>query len=364
MVGFRGCPIGPNTERTPGRTAIITYTLREPVRVLITGIGGFAGSHLAEHLLHQTDWEIWGVVRHSRWRVAHLQGRLHLITCDLTDQEATVAMVRRARPDVIVHLAAQSRVGASWQHPWETYRTNLLTQLSLLEAVMRTGIAVQRILVIASNEVYGPPLYLPVDEAHPMRPVTPYGVSKAAQELMAQQYALAHHLPIVRVRPFNHIGPRQDKGFVCADFASQVARIEAGLQPPVIRVGNLSARRDFTDVRDVVAAYRLLMLHGRVGEVYNVGRGEAYAIQEILDILLAASRVPIQVEVDPAKLRPSDVPEVRCNPARVRAHTGWTPKIPFRRSVLDVLDDWRQRVQTANVDTPTTAHESKGGRHA
>ncbi len=332
------------------------------MRVLITGIGGFAGSHLAERLLKHTDWEIWGVVRQSRWRIAHLTEQLRLVTCDLTDQEATLEMMRRVRPEAIVHLAGQSRVGASWQHPWETYRTNLLSQLSLLEAVVRTQPPVQRLLIITSNEVYGPPVYLPIDENHPIRPVSPYGVSKAAQDLMAQQYVLAHRLPIVRVRPFNHIGPRQDVGFVCADFASQVARIEAGLQPPIIRVGNLSARRDFTDVRDVVTAYHLLLTHGRVGEVYNVGRGESHAIQEILDILLAASKVPIQVEVDPTRLRPSDVPEVRCQPERLQAHTGWKPNIPFRRSVLDVLDEWRRRVHTAAPSSSITP--DKGGGHA
>ncbi len=322
------------------------------MRALITGIGGFAGSHLAERLVHQTDWEVWGVVHRTRWRIAHLADRLHLVTCDLTDQEATQQMVAQVRPHLIVHLAAQSRVGASWERPWETYRINLLSQLSLLEAITRTAAPVERILIVVSNEVYGPPVYLPVDEQHPMRPVSPYGVSKAAQDLMAQQYALAHGLPIVRVRPFNHIGPRQDLGFVCADFASQVARIEAGLQPPVIRVGNLSARRDFTDVRDVVAAYHLVLQHGRVGDVYNIGRGETHAIQEILDILLEASTVPIRVEVDPARLRPSDVPEVVCDAGHLRADTGWQPHIPFRQSVLDTLADWRERIRRQTASTP------------
>ncbi len=294
------------------------------MRVLITGVAGFAGSHLAEYLVSHTEYEIWGVVRRTRWRVAHLVDRIHLVTCDLTDQVATARLVEDIRPDLVFHLAADARVGASWQHPWHTYEANLRAQLSILEALANSGQRA-RVLIVGSNEAYGKPLYLPVDETHPFRPVTPYGVSKAAQDLMGLQYMLAFDLPVIRTRPFNHIGPRQSRGFVCADFASQVARIEAGLQEPVIRVGNLSARRDFTDVRDVVRAYHLALTQGAIGEAYNVGRGESHAIQEILDVLIAASRVPIRVEVDPRRLRPSDVPDVICDAGKLRSHTGWEP---------------------------------------
>ncbi len=216
-------------------------------------------------------------------------------------------------------------------------------QLSLLEAIVTMGTA-PTVVVVGSNEVYGKPVRLPVDETHPFRPVTPYGVSKVAQDIMGLQYHLAFGIPVVRVRPFNHIGPRQSEGFVVADFARQVARIEAGLQEPVIRVGNLQARRDFTDVRDVVRAYYALSIQGDAGDVYNVGSGKAHTIQEILDILLAASRVPIQVEVDPARLRPSDVPEIVCDASKLRQKTGWKPAIPFEQSILDTLEEWRHRV--------------------
>ena len=318
------------------------------MRALITGIGGFAGSHLADYLVEHTDCEVWGVVRHTRWRIAHLEGRIHTVTCDLTDVTATARLVEEVRPDLVFHLAAYSRVGASWAHPWETYETNLRTQLSLLEALVTTGQR-PRVLIVGSNEAYGKPEHLPVDERHPFRPVTPYGVSKAAQDLMGLQYHLAHGLPVVRVRPFNHIGPRQSLGFVCPDLASQVARIERGEQEPVIRVGNLSARRDFTDVRDVAVAYWLALTRGEPGDVYNVGRGESHAVQEILDILVAASKVPIRVEIDPQRMRPSDVPEVRCDAGKLRRRTGWEPKIPFEQSVLDTLEDWRRRVAKGNL---------------
>ncbi len=314
------------------------------MRVLITGIGGFAGSHLADYLVQHTDCDVWGVVRRTRWRIAHLEGRIHTVTCDLTDVTATGRLVEEIRPDLVFHLAAYSRVGASWVHPWETYETNLRTQLSLLEALISAGQR-PRVLIVGSNEAYGKPERLPVDERHPFRPVTPYGVTKAAQDLMGLQYYLAHEMPIVRVRPFNHIGPRQSLGFVCPDLAVQVAKIEQGEQEPVIRVGNLSARRDFTDVRDVVVAYWLALTRGDPGDVYNVGSGVSHAVQEILDILVQASKVPIRVEVDPDRLRPSDVPEVRCDAGKLHQRTGWEPKIPFERSVLDVLEDWRQRVR-------------------
>ncbi len=314
------------------------------MRALITGIGGFAGSHLADYLVEHTDCEVWGVVRRTRWRIAHLEGRIHTVVCDLTDAAATLRLVEEVRPDVVFHLAASSRVGASWVHPWQTYETNLRTQLTLLEALVSTGQR-PRVLIVGSNEAYGKPERLPVDERHPFRPVTPYGVSKAAQDLMGLQYFLAHDVPVVRVRPFNHIGPRQSLGFVCPDFASQVARIEAGQQEPVIRVGNLSARRDFTDVRDVAVAYWLALTRGDPGDAYNVGRGESHAVQEILDILVQASRAPIRIEVDPKRMRPSDIPEVRCDASKLRHRTGWAPTIPFEQSVLDTLEDWRRRVR-------------------
>lgn len=314
------------------------------MRALITGVAGFAGSHLADYLVAHTACEVWGVVRRTRWRIAHLQGRIHTVTCDLTDAVATTRVMQEVRPDLVFHLAAQADVGFSWQDPWATYEANLRAQLTLLEAIVATRLRPQ-VLIVSSNEAYGRPLCLPIDEDHPFRPVTPYGVSKAAQDLMGLQYMLARGIPVVRMRPFNHIGPRQDLGFVCADLASQVARIEHGLQAPVIRVGNMSARRDFTDVRDVVEAYWLALTRGDAGEAYNVGSGKAHAIQEILDILVAASRVPITVEVDPERMRPSDVPLVICDAGKLRRKTGWAPRISFQQSVLDALEDWRQRVQ-------------------
>jgi GDP-4-dehydro-6-deoxy-D-mannose reductase len=252
----------------------------------------------------------------------------------------------RARPDVIFHLAAMADTGRSWQDPAMTLQINVGMQANILQAVVNLGLDC-RTIVIGSSEEYGAALASdgPIDEETPFRPLNPYAVSKVAQDMLGLQYHLSHGLDTVRVRPFNHIGPRQGLGFIVPDFASQVAKIEAGLQSCVLRVGNLEAQRDFTDVRDVVRAYHLLAIKGRSGAVYNVGSGRAHAGQEILDCLLAESPMPIRVEQDAARMRPSDIPKVVCDYGRLTACTGWQPSIAFEQSLADALADWRARVR-------------------
>ncbi len=233
--------------------------------------------------------------------------------------------------------------------PWATFETNVRMQLNVLEALVelesRTSNR-RRLVAITSNDVYGlvPPEKQPVDETAPLAPINPYASSKAAQDLLAGQYAESHGLDVVRLRPFNHIGPRQDGRFVAADFARQVAEIEAGIRPPVIRVGDLSAERDFTDVRDMVRGYYLSSLHGAAGEVYNLGSGQSHAISEILDHYVAMSSAAIEVEVDPERLRPADVPRTLCDASKASRELGWHAEIEFGRTLTDVLDDWRARV--------------------
>jgi len=200
--------------------------------------------------------------------------------------------------------------------------------------------------VVGTNEEYGTirAADLPINEDTPLRPANPYGVSKAAQSLLAQQYHLSHILDVVRVRPFTHIGPRQNERFVTAAFARQIARIERGLQPPLVQVGNLSARRDFTDVRDMVRAYTLLAEHGEAGAVYNAGSGQAVMVRELLDYLLEASDVPVEQRLNPELMRPIDVPLVVCDATRLRERTGWVPQIPLRQTLGDILDYWRAEV--------------------
>jgi GDP-4-dehydro-6-deoxy-D-mannose reductase len=309
------------------------------VRSLITGVGGFAGSHLAEALLSAApEAEVWGCDLGRERRPYH-PAALHLLGADLRDPAAVQAVVQACRPDQIYHLAGQAFAGDSWSNPWQTLETNLRGTVNLLEAVL-AGPSTPRILVVASSEVYGRATQpgQPIAETFPLGPDNPYGVSKAAQDLLAHQYYLSRQLAIVRVRPFNHIGPRQNRRFVAPAFASQIAAIEAGRQPPVVRVGNLSARRDLTDVRDMVQAYRLALELGQPGEVYNLGSGRSHSMQDLLNILLSFARVPITVEVDPARLRPSDVPDVVCDASKFRAATGWAPRIPIEQSLQDLLE--------------------------
>ncbi len=315
-------------------------------RAFITGIAGFAGSHLAEHLLAQ-GLEVSGATLPAGGtaNVDHLQGRLRIFLGDLGDPEWARTILAEVRPDQVYHLAAQAAVPAAWAAPGATLTNNFLGQLHLFEALLSLGLA-PRILVIGSADEYGlvHPDELPIRETNPLRPNNPYAVSKIAQDFLGYQYFLSHKLPVVRLRPFNHIGPRQGPGFVVPDFARQIAEAEAGLRERLLRVGNLSAQRDFTDVRDIVRGYALALEKGEPGEVYNLGSEQAHSIQEILDLLLNLSRVPLAVEPDPERLRPSDVPAIVSDCTRFRSRTGWRPTYSLADSLRDVLDYWRGRV--------------------
>jgi GDP-4-dehydro-6-deoxy-D-mannose reductase len=319
------------------------------VKALITGISGFVGSHLAEYLLAHTDWRIAGTVFGPDHNIRHLCDKLDLYPAELSHLPVVEFILDRARPDVVFHLAAMAVTGRSWKDPAATLQTNVSMQVNILQAVVNLDRPC-RVFVVGSSEEYGsvPGDLLPVGEETPFRPMNPYAVSKVGQDMLGLQYYLSHGLDTVRVRPFNHIGPRQSLGFVTADFASQVAHIEVGLQEPVMRVGNLDSERDFTDVRDVVRAYHLLAMKGQSGQVYNVGSGQPHAVREILDILLAHSKVPIRIEPDSERMRPSDVPRIVCDYSRLHACTGWRPKIGLEHSLQDVLDYWRAVVQNTD----------------
>jgi GDP-4-dehydro-6-deoxy-D-mannose reductase len=316
------------------------------MRALITGINGFVGGHLADHLLAQGRYEVWGLTRGPGKLQPFLAGRVAEAHADLSDPEATTAAIIAAQPAVIFHLAGQPFVPESFRDPAATLSTNTLGALHIFLTLIEYRIKA-RVLVVGTNEEYGTisEADLPIDEETPLRPANPYGVSKAAQSLLAQQYHLSHGLDVVRVRPFTHIGPRQNERFVTAAFARQVARIERGLQPPVVQVGNLSARRDFTDVRDMVRAYALLAEHGEPGAVYNAGSGQAVMVRELLDHLLAASAVPVEVRLNPELMRPIDIPLVVCDAGRLRERTGWSPQIALAQTIRDILDYWRDEVR-------------------
>jgi GDP-4-dehydro-6-deoxy-D-mannose reductase len=316
------------------------------MRALITGINGFVGGHLAEHLLTTGIWEIAGLARQPAIALESLDGRVTYITADLNDRDQTLMALASVRPDVIFHLAGQSNVPRAFADPHTTVQTNIGAQLNVFLGVIQLRLD-PLIIIASSNEIYGTvrPEELPLTEQTPLRPVNPYAVSKAAQDLFAYQYHISHQLRTIRLRPFNHIGPRQTEAFVVPAFAAQIARIEAGVQPPVLRVGNLAAERDFTDVRDIVRAYERAALHGEVGAAYNVGSGQAVSVQRILDILLTFSTHDIQIEPDPSRMRPADVPRVVCDASRFRTDTGWTPRIPLEQTLFDTLEYWRFQIQ-------------------
>jgi len=270
---------------------------------------------------------------------------IRLTQVELMDARQTQAALEDIQPDHIYHLAGQAYVPQSFADPWGTLSNNIQSQLNLIQSLANLGLP-SRVLTVSSGEVYGkvPPENLPISEQQPFRPANPYSVSKAAQDLLGSQYFLSHDVQSIQVRPFNHTGPGQHSNFVAPAFASQIAAIEAGLQEPVLKVGNLAAERDFTDVRDIVRAYVLLLEHGEPGEAYNLGNGEAVSIQQMLDILLSFSDAEIAVETDPARFRPVDVKCIYCDNSKLREATGWSPEYTLDQTLRDVLDEWRTRV--------------------
>src|SRR5438876_1450914 len=351
------------------------------MRVLITGITGFAGSHLAEYILaNHPDVAVFGTYR-WRSRMENLEtlalrrvldvvegrfssgasqgdearkGRVTLLHCELTDAGAVEKLIDAVLPDRVFHLAAQSFVQSSFDEPSATLMNNIHAELNLLEAIRRQDKRI-RIQVAGSSEEYGlvHPDEVPMKETNPLRPLSPYAVSKVAQDKLAYQYFKSYGIHVVVTRGFNHTGPRRGAVFHESTFAKQIAEIEAGFHPPVIYHGDLTSKRDLSDVRDIVRAYWLALENAEPGESYNVGSGRTHTAREVLDVLLAYSKVKIRTEEDPARLRPSDVPILWADPTKFRAATGWEPKIPFEQTLHDVLDYWRERV--AAEDRPARA---------
>ncbi len=310
------------------------------LRFLITGATGFAGRHLLHQLRQQfSDARLHGTTFTASQQIDGVT--LHQL--DLCDGARTAELVYETRPDFVVHLAAMSSPRQSFAQPWATIRNNLLAQIHLLEACAMLA-SVPRVLVISTSDIYDS-ADDPVTEDSPFLPTSPYAVSKIAQDMHALQFGLERRLPVLRARPFNFVGPGQQEGFVAADFAWQVARIEAGEQAPAIAVGNLAARRDFCDVRDVVQAFILLLMKGPAGQAYNVASGKAYSIRSLLDRLLACSPVAIEVQVDESRFVPLDVPLKRGDNRRLREATGWQPQFALDQSLSDLLQHCRDALR-------------------
>lgn len=354
------------------------------MRVLITGITGMAGSFLAEYLAEEhPEVEVFGTFR-WRSKLDNLQdlraqgklnildegqlvteeatlarmikpGKVTVVDCELTDPSAVRHVIRSIRPDRIFHLAAQSFVPTSWHAPAQTLTNNVISQVNIFEAVREAGLD-PTMHIAGSSEEYGLvyPDEAPIKESNPLRPLSPYAVSKVTQETLAVQYFRSYGLKSIVTRGFNHTGPRRGQVFVTSSFAKQIAQIEAGLQEPVIYVGDLESRRDWTDTRDTVRAYWLATEKCEPGEVYNVGRGACMRVGDMLDIQLSHARTQISVQQDPTRMRPSDVTLLWADVTKFKSATGWEPKIPFEQTMADLLEYWRERV-AQSVRTPVAA---------
>jgi GDP-4-dehydro-6-deoxy-D-mannose reductase len=305
---------------------------------LITGASGFAGSHLLEELLRTAPAvAAWSNLRGSG--TASEDPRIQWRAVNVLDRDAVASAIDALRPSVVYHCAGAADVGSSWADPVGPLQVNALGTHHLLDAIQESGLACP-VLVTGSALVYRPSLE-PISEDAPIAPSNPYGLSKLAQEMIGAQSTWC---PVLLARAFNHAGPRQSAAYVTSSFARQIAEIEAGSVPPVLNVGNLDARRDITDVRDTVRAYRLLIERGAARRPYNVCSGQAYRIRDLVEILLGLSSAPIRIAVDASRLRPSDNPVVAGDPSRIDREVGWHPLIPIERTLGDLLDYWRQRV--------------------
>jgi GDP-4-dehydro-6-deoxy-D-mannose reductase len=321
------------------------------MRILITGITGFVGSHLARYCLNQPNTQVFGTLLFHHLgdeleRVKDIKNKIGLLECDLVNRVAVARIIEKSRPDKIFHLAAQSFVPTSWKSPEDTLVNNIISQLNIFEVVREMKL--DPVIVLAcSSEEYGL-VYeneLPIKETNPLRPLSPYAVSKIAQEMLGFQYYQSYGLRIVLTRFFNTEGPGRGQDFVASNFSKQIAGIEKGKKEPVILVGNLEAKRDFTDVRDMVRAYWLASEKCKFGEPYNVCSGRTITIKSVLDILLKKSKVKnIQIKQDPERMRPSDVPVLYGDFSKFRNQTGWQPEIPFEKTMQDLLNYWREKI--------------------
>lgn len=318
------------------------------MKILITGVTGFVGSHLADYIIKEhPGHEIYGL---KRWRspkdnIRHLESKISLFDGDLRDLSSMITMMKEIKPDWIFHLAAQSFVTTSFTSPVDTLSTNIIGTTNLLEAIRIVGID-PVIHICSSSEVYGQVTKkdIPIKEDCPLRPVSPYAVSKVGEDMISYMYHEAYGLKTLRTRMFTHTGPRRGEVFVASFFSYQVARIEKGIQERVLRVGNLDSVRTFTDVRDAVRAYWLLMQHGKPGDVYNIGGSETMTIRDMLDLLLTFTHLKnsIEVKVDPKLLRPKDVTLQIPDCTKFNKLTGWKPEIPFKKTLEDLLGYWRE----------------------
>lgn len=306
-------------------------------KVLIIGVNGFVGTHLSNELTNN-GYECYG----ADINISNLtNSNIELFKLDILDKYSIISVLKEIKPNYIINLAAISSVRVSWEIPQKTFEINVNGTINILESIRELNLKT-RVLLIGSSEQYGKIDYTkPVTEECELNALNPYGISKATQEKIAKMYVETYGMDVIMVRAFNHIGPGQNKGFVVPDFAAQIVAIEEGDLEPVIKVGNLSAERDFTDVRDVVRAYRFILEKGITGEIYNVGSGKAISIQSILDKLIDNSNVKVNIEIANSKLRPVDTPKIECDNSKLKSETGWDLIYPIQQSLRDIIEYWR-----------------------
>lgn len=312
------------------------------MKALIIGAAGFVGSYLIQHLTTAYDWEIHATKLPNENMIS---SKIHIHNLNIMDPDEIRLLLIKIQPDYIFHLAAQSSVALSWKDPQLTVDINIKGTLNILDTVRSLENYSPRILLIGSGEEYGYilPDETPVNEQVTPRPGNIYAATKACQNMLGNIYSRAYGMQLIMVRAFNHIGPNQAPIFVASDFCKQVAEIESGKKPPTLHVGNLSAKRDFTDVRDVVRAYGLLIQNGKSGETYNIGSGHAISIQELLDIILSLSATEILVSTDPARLRPSDIPIIEADISKLQETICWHPEISLKQTLFETLNYWREK---------------------
>lgn len=312
------------------------------MKALIIGAAGFVGSYLIQHLTTAYDWEIHATKLPNENMIS---SKIHIHNLNIMDPDEIRLLLIKIQPDYIFHLAAQSSVALSWKDPQLTVDINIKGTLNILDTVRSLENYSPRILLIGSGEEYGYilPDETPVNEQVTPRPGNIYAATKACQNMLGNIYSRAYGMQLIMVRAFNHIGPNQAPIFVASDFCKQVAEIESSKKPPTLHVGNLSAKRDFTDVRDVVRAYGLLIQNGKSGETYNIGSGHAISIQELLDIILSLSATEILVSTDPARLRPSDIPIIEADISKLQETICWHPEISLKQTLFETLNYWREK---------------------
>lgn len=319
------------------------------MKILITGITGFVGSHLAEYCLTMPEVKVYGTILSHHLgdemkRIERIKDKIKLFECNLTSRIAVERVLHKVKPDKIFHLAAQSFVKVSWDGPEDTIFNNIMSELNIFESCRSLGIN-PVIQIAGSSEEYGlvSENEIPIKETNPLRPLSPYAVSKIGQEMLGYQYCKSYGLKIVLTRAFNHEGPGRGEQFVTSTFAKQIAQIEKGKQEPIVKVGNLRAQRDYTDVRDVVRAYWLATEKCEFGKPYNICSGKVWKIERVLEFLLSLSTAKdIKIEQDPERMRPSDVQILKGDYTEFNKATGWEPKIPFEKTLEDLLNYWRE----------------------